>query len=410
MGYTKDVIKGVSWTGLLSFLTKGVGFLETLILARILVPSQFGAYGIALLALGLLETLTETGVNIVLVQEKEAEEYISSAWLVSIGRGLFITLLLYFSSPFIAGFFHSSYSIFLLQLISLAPFLRGFINPAVVKFQKELMFRKYFWYQAIILFVDTAVSITLTYITKQPLGIVIGLLAGVFVELSLSFLVVSPRPTFSFKREYVSKIFHRGKWITLSAIFDYLFFNSDNIAVGRLLGAGSLGVYQLAYSLAVMPLVEISNVFAFVTFPVFRKLSHDTERLKNAYIKTMLSVFALSIPLVIIFIVFPELFVFILGRKWEALVTILPILSVLGIVKSLSSSAGILFLSEIKQKYSTNITMITIIGMLATLIPFIHLYGIFGAGLAALTGAIAAVPHIVYYTVKIYRERNKQSN
>jgi hypothetical protein len=54
--------------------------------------------------------------------------------------------------------------------------------------------------------------------------------------------------------------------------------------------------------------------------------------------------------------------------------------------------------------------MITIIGMLATLIPFIHLYGIFGAGLAALTGAIAAVPHIVYYTVKIYRERNKQSN
>jgi len=405
MGYTKDVIKGVSWTGSLSFLTKAVGFLETLILARILVPSQFGAYGIALLALGLLETLTETGVNIVLIQEKETEPYISSAWLVSIGRGLIISLLLYFTSSFVAHFFHSTDALFLLQLVSLVPFLRGFINPSVVKFQKDLLFKKHFWYQSIILFVDTAVSITLTYITKQPLGIVIGLLAGVVVELCLSFFVVKPKPTFSFRKDYVSKIFHRGKWITMSAIFDYLFFNADNIAVGRLLGAGSLGVYQLAYSLAVMPLVEISNVFAFVTFPVFRRLFHDTQRLKNAYIKTMLSVFALSIPFVIIFIVFPELFIFILGKKWETLVTILPILSVLGIVKSLSSSAGILFLNEIKQKYSTNITMVTIIGMLATLIPFIHFFGIFGAGLSALTGVIAAVPLIVYYTVKIFRER-----
>src|SRR5579872_3516158 len=177
MGYKKDVIKGVSWTGMLSFCTKAVGFLETIILARILAPSQFGAYGIALLALGLLETLTETGVNIVLVQEKETDTYISSAWLVSIGRGLIITLALFFASPLIAEFFHSSESLFLLQLISLVPFLRGFINPAVVKFQKELQFSKNFWYQTVILFVDTAVSIIVTYLTKQPIGIVIGLLA-----------------------------------------------------------------------------------------------------------------------------------------------------------------------------------------------------------------------------------------
>lgn len=405
MGYTRDVIKGVSWAGSLSFLTKAVGFLETIILARILVPSQFGAYGIALLALGLLETLTETGVNIVLVQEKEIESYISSAWLVSIGRGLIITLLLYFSSPLIASFFHSPQSLFLLQLISLVPFLRGFINPSVVTFQKELQFKKYFWYQAIILFVDTAFSITVTYITKQPLGIVIGLLAGVFMELGLSFLVVSPRPTFSFKKSYVSKIFHRGKWITASAIFDYLFFNSDNIAVGRLLGAGSLGIYQMAYSLAVMPLVEVGNVFNFVTFPVFAKLSHDANRLKNAFIKTTLTVIALSAPIVLIFVFIPQIFVFILGEKWHAITTVLPILSILGLVRALTGSTSALFLSEIKQNYATTITIVTIIGMLATLVFFIQKYGIFGAGLSALTGAVLALPFIAYYSYKIFRQR-----
>ncbi|HSX09759.1 MAG TPA: oligosaccharide flippase family protein [Candidatus Saccharimonadales bacterium] len=407
MGYTKDVIKGVSWAGALSFLTKAVGFLETLILARILAPAQFGAYGIALLALGLLETLTETGVNIVLVQEKETAPHISSAWIVSIGRGLVITLLLYLTSPFIASFFHSPTSLLLLQLISIVPFLRGFINPAVVTFQKELKFRKYFWYQAVILFVDTAVSIIVTLITRQPIGIVIGLLSGVAVELAFSFLFASPRPTFSFQKEYVSKIFHRGKWITLSAIFNYLFFNADNIAVGRLLGAGALGVYQLGYSLAVMPLIQISVVFGFVTFPIFTKLAHDRYRLKNAFLRTIVSVFILSIPFVILFVIFPEFFVFILGEKWKNIIIILPILSLLGIIKSLTNTVtASLFLSEVKQNYSTTVTVVTIVGMLATLIPFIHMYGIFGAALSALTGAVIAIPFIVYYTVKIFRERS----
>src|SRR5256885_5562570 len=102
MGYKKDVIKGVSWIGLLRFLTKLVGFLETIILARILAPEQFGEYGIALLSLGLLEVLTETGVNVVLVQEEDIDRHIDSAWIVSIARGVIISALLFLISPFVA--------------------------------------------------------------------------------------------------------------------------------------------------------------------------------------------------------------------------------------------------------------------------------------------------------------------
>jgi|SRR5579885_495707 len=403
MGYTREVIKGVSWTGFLRFITKAVGFLEAIILARILVPAQFGTYGIALLALGLLETLTETGVNIVLIQEKEIEPYISSAWFVSIGRGIIVSLILFLSSPLIATFFHSSSSQLLLQLISIAPFLRGFINPAVVKFQKELWFVKNFWYQLVILVVDTITSITVTYLTKQPIGIVIGLLVGVCIELLLSFLVVSPRPKFEFEKAYISKIFHRGKWITLSGIFDYLFFNSDNIAVGRMLGAGALGIYQLAYSLAVVPLTEIGSVFVFVTLPVFARLSRDNKRLQKAYAKTILGIFCLGIPYVFIIILFPHLFVLLLGQKWSAMMRVLPVLAVLGLVKSVSTSSSALFVGKEKQNYTMVVTLVTIAGMLLTIVPFIHMFGIVGAGFAALTGAVAAVPVIIFYTLKLFR-------
>lgn len=402
MGYKNDAIRGISWIGFLRFATKAVGFIEAIILARILVPEQFGAYGIALLALGLLEVLTESGVNIVLVQEKDIDRHINSAWIVSILRGIFITIVLFFSSPIISSFFNSSSSLPLLKLISLVPLLRGFINPAIVKFQKELMFAKDFWFRFVILFIDTVVSIVVTYITRNPMGIIVGLIAGVAVELLLSFIIISPMPRPVFESKYISKIFHRGKWITFSSIFDYLFHNADNIAVGRLLGASSLGVYQLAYSIAAIPLIEIGRVFVHVVVPILVKISGDTSRLKAAYFKTVLGISLITLPFALLFAAAPEIFIILLGEKWAGVAVIVPILAVLGFIKSVSLSTTALFLSVNKQEYTTIITLVNILGLVISVIPLILNYGVLGAGLSALSGSLIAVPFIIYYTHKTF--------
>ena len=88
MGYLKDTIKGLSWMTALRAVTRGLAVVKIAILARILLPSQFGNYGIALLVLGFLEVLTETGINVFLIQEKDdPQKYLNSAWVVSIARG-----------------------------------------------------------------------------------------------------------------------------------------------------------------------------------------------------------------------------------------------------------------------------------------------------------------------------------
>lgn len=410
MGYKEDAIKGISWTGLLSFLTKAVGFVEAIILTRLLIPSQFGAYGVALLALGLLEVITESGVNIILVQEKHSDEYINSAWIVSILRGMLIMLILFVSAPFISSFFNSTESRLLLYIVSFVPLIRGFINPSVVKMQKELRFAQNFWYRAAILFVDTCVSIIVTYITKSPIGIVTGLLAGVFTELIFSFIFISPRPSFNFSNSYIKKIINRGKWITASSIFDYLFHNADNIAVGRLLGSSSLGIYQLAYSLSAIPLSEIGRVFVHVTVPIMVNISDDSKRLKSAFIKSVISITIITLPFAFVFAVFPNLVLIILGEKWAAVAIVLPILAVLGFIKSVSISTTALFISLKKQEYVTIITLINILGLTVSIIPLIMSYGIFGAGLSALIGSICAVPFILYFTRKSFFELETKKN
>ena len=144
MGYLKDTIKGFSW--LLGFrgFSRLMTFLRTAILARILLPSQFGVYGVAVLVLAFLEIITETGINVFLVQlKKEIDEYLDTAWIISIFRGLIVSLLIIFTTPFIVSFFKVPDAQPLLYLVSLVAVIRGFINPSIVKFQKHLEFNKY---------------------------------------------------------------------------------------------------------------------------------------------------------------------------------------------------------------------------------------------------------------------------
>jgi PST family polysaccharide transporter len=235
------------------------------------------------------------------------------------------------------------------------------------------------------------------------MGIIIGLLSGVLLETFLSFFIVSPRPQFTFKKAYVSKIFHGGKWVTGSAIFDYLFYNTDNIVVGRLLGAGSLGIYQLAYSIAVMPLAEIGKVFFHVVVPVMVKISSNKDRLQGVFIKAFIGIVLITLPLAFILFFLPQIFVFLLGQKWAAIASILPILALLGFVKALSSCPWSLFVSANRQKYTTVTTFINIIGLVITIIPLVLWFGLVGASFSALFGAVLALPWLFYYSWKILR-------
>lgn len=406
MGYTKDFAKGISWVVTLRILTRAISFLKTVILARILVPAQFGSYGIALLVVGFLEVMTETGVNVILIQEKNTYRYINSAWIVSIARGIFIALLIVASTPFISGFFNSPDSSILLYLISFVPLLRGFINPSVVKFQKELRFHTEFWYRLIVFIVDGFVAVIATVITQHPIGIIIGLISGVFVEVILSFLIVKPTPSFIIHREYIMKIIHRGKWVTASGIFNYLFHNIDKIVVGRLLGTSSLGIYQMAYSFSMLLITEISDVFSRVTFPVYAKIADDKKRLRKAFMKATVVISLLAFSLgATLYLFSKEIVLFVLGEKWVAAASILPILAMFGVVRAVSGSSSALFLAIGKQEYVTVVTLVSALGLIIPIIPFVMGHGIVGAAISALIGSIVVLPVIVYYSWVAFKDK-----
>lgn len=405
MGYARQAITGISWMGGFRVATRGMSFLRTAIIARVLSPAQFGLFGITSLVLNMIEIITETGINIVLVQTDEGiEKYVDTAWVISILRGCLIALVIFISSFWVAEFFHAPDAVSLLMLVSVVPLLRGFINPAVASFQKELHFHKQFFYSTSEFFVESIVTIILVLLFKSPSAIVWGLIAGAAFEVVISFAFVKPWPKLFFEKNIFAHVIGRGKWVTLTGIFSYFFQNGDNIVVGRMLGTSSLAIYDMAYRMAMLPITEISNVISQVTFPVYVKISGDKVRLRNAYLKTTGLVALVCIPLGIIFLVFPkELVLLILGAKWLQAVPVFQLLAVFGIVQAIVGNAGTVFLAFKKQEYITMITLVGIIVMGVLIVPFTYKFGLIGAGIAVLVGSFSTLPLVGYFLIKLLK-------
>jgi lipopolysaccharide exporter len=405
MTYIRKTIHGVSWVGLLRGSTRGIAFIKIFILARILTPDQFGVFGIATLVLALLEIFTETGINVFFVQkEGKLKDYIDTAWIVSIGRGVVIAIAIVLASPFISTFFQSPSSLQLLLLISLVPFIKGFINPAESLFQSEMNFRKEFWFRFIVFGFDASVAIIVALITKDPTSLIYGLIAGALLEVILSFVMITPRPKISFDQTKAKHIMSRGKWSTGFGIFEYIFRNGDDIVVGKILGESSLGIYQMAYKLAILPITEVADVFGKVTFPLFVDISNDKKQLKKALVNTTVGVFILLLPILIVIFLAPEFIIHIaLGDQWLSAAGILRVLVIYAMIRAFVNPALTVILAMKKQEYLTIISFIGTLTLFISIFPLLSMYGIIGVGISTIIASLVTVPLVIYYCMKLFK-------
>lgn len=408
MRYSRQAFIGVSWMSGFRVLSRIISTVRIIILARIITPAQFGVFGIASIILSFLEILTETGINVFLIQEKDKiDRFVNSAWIVSILRGIILSLIILVSSPFVVIFFKVPDLYRFLFWISLVPFIRGFINPTIVRFQKELQFNKEFVLRFIIFLFDSLVSVTLALVLHDAISFVWGLTAGAILEVVLSFIFFRPRPIFKFEFNTVKTIINQGKWVTAYGIFNYIAQNGDNIVVGKLLGPTPLGIYQMGYNISTLPISEISDVVNKVVFPVYSKISDEKSRLLDAFKKTTILV---SLPVIvlslIIFLLPQEFFNLILGPKWVSITSILKILVIYGMLRAITGLSSSLFLALKKQNFVAGMTFIRFLTLAVTIVPLTLKYGIIGASFSALLSVLLEIPLIVFYIWKVFKPVN----
>jgi O-antigen/teichoic acid export membrane protein len=400
-------LRGMGFMGGLSVLTKALAILKIAVLARILSPAQFGTYGVALLVLGFLEVLTETGINIFLVQQKDdALDYLDSSWVVSILRGFLIAIVILILTPAIIAFFKSPEVFYLLLLVAGVAVVRGFINPAVVFFQKKLEFSKVFMFRGSLYVIDAIISISLALLTHSESAMVVGMLGAAVVELVISFLIFKEKPRFRLDKEKFKKVLGSGKWITGAGIFSYVSQNFDNVVVGKLLGTTSLGYYQQSYSISTLPVSGVSDVVNKVMFPTFVNIATQKEKLRQAFVKTLFAVFILAtvFGLIIFFFSKPLILIF-LGASWLTIEPTLKVLAIFGVLKAIVNASYALFLALKLQKVVMASELSGIIGMLIVIYPFVMWYGTIGAAYSAIVAVFCSMPIAIINVKKTFFDK-----
>lgn len=407
MGYTKTALKGISWMSSFRFATRAMSILKIALLARVLSPDQFGIFGIATLVLGFLEIVTQTGVDVFLIQSRnDITRYISSAWVMSIIRGIIIFLIILISAPLIATFFKSPSATTIIVLIAFAPLIKGFINPAEIKFQKELKFKYEFWFRTSIFFTDALISVIFSILTHSVYGLIIGLYSGALLELAISFLI-KPKPKLEIKFDYLKELFHKGKWVTAYSALAYFAENGDNIIVGRVMGIPTLGIYQMVYKISIAPLSEISDVVNQVFFPVYSKIAEDKKRLFLAFSKTTLILSIATFIIGGIIFLFPsQIITIVLGTRWLLAAPALKILAIYGVLRAITAPASAVFLGAGKQNYVTFMALARFSGLIITIYPLVNVFGLVGAAYSALFSVLIELPVILYFFIKILKKKN----
>lgn len=401
--------KNLVWAGMLRAVIRGFTLLKTLVLARLLLPSQFGTYGIGLLILGLLEMLTETGVNVVLVQErKNIDKFVNTAWVVSIVRGILISFIIVLLTPFIANFFNNPESTTFLYWTSLIPLIRGFINPSIVKYQRELEFNKEFWFKSCLVAIDVVTSLIFCFIYRSELALISGMVLSALIEVVVSNIVVSPKPKIEFDKDKLIHVVNKGKWITGAKIFDYLFSHGDDIVVGKILGTASLGIYQQAYRISSLPTTEVAEVFQRVTFPYFAKNSTDQKAVIKIYLKSITWTLVFILPVGIILFLFPHQVVqILLGENWLSVAPVIRVLAIFAVIKTITNSVFPILLGINRQDLVAYLTLTGILGLGISIYPLVNMYGLVGAAYSTIIGSVVMILPAVYWLSKFLNNKNK---
>ncbi len=407
MGKTNSLMQGVLnagvWATALRLLDRGLAFARKIILARLLSPHDFGLFGIILVTLSAIENFSQTGFQQALIQRRgDVKPYLDAAWTIQVFRGVVLAGVVYSAAPLVSTFFGEPRATSMLRVVAISVLTVNFTSIAVIQFQKDLNFKKQFVYMAGGTFVNFFVSVALALLLRNAWALVLGLVAGSVSQALLSYLLDPYRPALTRNIGPARDLFAFGRWVAGSNVSLFLFYNLDNIFVGRVLGTAALGLYQMAYQISNMIGSEMVTVVSSVTFPAYSMIQDEMDRLRSAFLRTVQLVAVASfLPAMLLLSLAPQFTLVFLGKNWVAIAPTIQILALWATIKAVSSNAGPLLHSLGRPSLLTKFLFLRLALLLITVYPFGSRFGVNGVAWAVVLSGAVVDPLLIVFTARL---------
>lgn len=386
------IAKGAAWMVSFKLIDRGLGLISTIILARLLIPEDFGLVAMAMILIGALQLLISFSFDVPLIQNQNAgRDQFDTAWTFNVLFASLCAAVLAFVAEPAAHFYREQRLEVVIYLLAVGFAVQGFSNIGPVIFRREMRFDLEFKFLLGKRLASLLVTIPLAFWLKNYWALVIGQLTGTFVSVSLSYLVSDYRPRFSFKAKV--ELFHSSKWLMMNNILQFLNGRAAEFVIGRLAGAQVLGIYAIASEISTLPTTELVAPINRAAFPGYARVASEVDVLRSSFLNviSMIALFALPAGLGIAAVA--DLMVpAVLGAKWLTSIPLIQVLAIYGVIQALQTNIAYIYLATGHVRLVTITGAVQFAVLLALLIPGIHYQGATGAAWAFLGAVVLMIP------------------
>jgi lipopolysaccharide exporter len=386
----RKVAKGAAWMVLVRLTERFLGLASTMVLARLLVPEDFGLVALAASLFGLLEIMGAFGFELALIQNQRAErQHYDTAWTLNVSYGLASGLVLASIAPAAGRFFGDPRLEGILYVFAACAVLQSFKNIGVVAFQKDLDFRREFLFLFLKKLTSVCATLYLAFTLQNYWALAIGSLISALIGVALSYGMHPFRPRFELS--CWRQLMRFSGWVLFSNVVVFAGNRGYELLIGRISGVESVGLYSVANEIANLPTTEIAWPVSKAIFPGFSRMAADAEGLRKSFLATASTIALVTIPAGAgVAMLADPLVRLLLGAKWLPAVPLIQILAIFGVLRAMHAGTGALYLALGKTRFIVWVAMPHVVFGLPAAMVLLTTSGLQGATYAVLAaGAVA---------------------
>lgn len=329
MSSLKDkTVKGVIWSAVDRFSAQGIQFVFSILIARLLVPEDYGVVAMLGIFMAVSQTFIDSGFGAALIRKIDrTEEDFSTVFYFNIVVATLFYFALFFAAPAIANFYNTPLLESITKVVALNLIIGSLSGIHNAKLSIAIDFKSRAKISIASTLLTGAVGLWMAYAGYGVWALVVQNLFSSAIRTVLLWVIVKWYPKLVFSWKSFKELFSFGSKLLASALLDTLYNNIYTLVIGKVFSSSTLGVYSKANALAQFPSSNITSVLQGVTFPVLSTIQNEDDRLADAYKRFLrLSAFIVFPLMIGLSAVADPLIRLALTDKWEGAIILLQII------------------------------------------------------------------------------------
>ena len=327
-------LHGLFWSFFERIGQQGIQFIISIILARLLLPEQFGLIAMLTIFMAIAQSFINSGFGQALIQKKDATHIDEcSIFYFNILVSFVAAGLLCVAAPWIADFYNQPLLTLLTRVLSLNLIINAFSLVQTTLLTKHIDFKTQLKVGMIATFLSGTIGVTMAFKGFGVWSLVAQSLGSNLFRTALLWFFNTWRPSLVFSLKAMRVMFGFGSRLLVSGLLDTVFRNIYLVVIGKLFSPAVLGFYSRAQRIQELPTKSLSSIISRVTFPVFSTIQDDSKRLKSGMRKAIATMAFVNFPLMIgLAVVAKPLVLVLLTEKWAPSVPYLKLLCLVGLL------------------------------------------------------------------------------